>query len=205
MAFMLDPNFAYLLIVAGFLLLVFALLTPGTGLFEAGAVVVLALAAWRIVELSVNVWALVLLGLGIVPFILAIRNMRRNLSLGLTIAAFVIGSAFLFRSETWWQPAVHPVLALVTSFAAGSLFWLMTTKILEAKDKRPSHDLTGLVGSLGEARTDIRAEGSVYLHGEMWTAESEHPISAGRRVKVVSREGFVLHVKEIEEIEELGK
>ncbi|NIW45512.1 MAG: hypothetical protein GWN30_12420 [Gammaproteobacteria bacterium] len=198
MAFLLDPNFAYLLIVAGFLLLIFALLTPGTGFFEAGAVIILGLAAWRIVDLSINVWALVLLVLGLVPLIFAIRNRQRTLNLALTVAAFVIGSAFLFRAEKWWQPAVNPVLAVVTSLAAGGLLWLMTTKILEAEEKQPSHDLSGLVGSIGEARTDVHAEGSVYLRGEMWTAESEEPIPAGSRVKVVSREGFVLHVEEID-------
>lgn len=202
MAFLLDPNFAYLLIVAGFLLLVFALLTPGTGLFEVGAIILLGLAAWRIVELSINLWALIVLALGVIPFIFAIRNRQRTMNLVLTLAAYVIGSAFLFRAEKWWQPAVHPVLAVVTSIAAGGLFWLMTTKVLEAEGKRPSHDLGGLVGSFGEARTDVHAEGSVYLKGEMWTAESELPIRAGARVKVISREGFVLHVIEVENLED---
>jgi len=202
MAFLLDPNFAYLLIVAGFLLLVFSLLTPGTGLLEVGAVILLGLAAWRIVELSINVWALVVLALGVVPFIFAIRNKQRTLNMVLTVAAFVVGSAFLFRADEWWRPAVHPVLAVVTSIAAGGLFWLMTTKVLEAEGKLPSHDLGSLVGSVGEARTDVHAEGSVYLRGEMWTAESEHPIPAGARVEVVSRDGFVLHVKEIEDLED---
>jgi membrane-bound serine protease (ClpP class) len=202
MAFLLDPNVAYLLIVTGFLLVIFALLTPGTGLLEVGAIMVLALAGWRIIELSINFWALVLLVLGLVPFVFAVRNKQRTLNLVLTVAAFVVGSAFLFREEQWWQPAVHPVLAVVTSIAAGGLLWLMTTKVLEAEDKRPSHDLSGLVGSIGEARTDVNIEGSVYLKGEMWTAESEQPIKAGARVQVVSRDGFVLHVKEIDHLEE---
>lgn len=198
MAFLLDPNVAYLLIVAGFLLTVFAILTPGTGLFEAGAVVVLGLAAWRVWELSINPWALVVLVLGIVPYIFAIQNKQRRLNLLLTLAALVIGSAFLFRSERSWVPAVHPVLAIVTSVAAGGLFWLMTTKVLEAEGRKPSHDLTGLVGSIGETRTAVHDEGSVYVHGEMWTAESEEPIPPGAHVKVVAREGFVLRVVEID-------
>jgi membrane-bound serine protease (ClpP class) len=198
MDLILDPNFAYLLIVVGFMLTIFAILTPGTGLFEAGAVVVLGLAAWRIIELEINLWALILLVLGIVPFIFAVRNRQRQLNLGLTLAALIIGSAFLFPSEEWWRPAVHPALAVVTSLAAGGLIWLMMTKILEAESKSPSHDLSGVVGAVGEARTAIHDEGSVYLKGEMWTAHSEHPIAAGSHVRVVARRGFVLEVEAFE-------
>ncbi|MFN2144926.1 MAG: NfeD family protein [Anaerolineales bacterium] len=199
MDIILDPNVAYLLIVIGFILTIFAIITPGTGLFEVGAVIVLGLAAWRVLELEINVWALFLLIAGIIPFIFAVRNKNRTLNLALTLAAFVIGSAFLFRSEVWWRPAVNPVLAVVTSVAAGSLIWLMMSKVLEAESKPPSHDLSGLVGKVGEARTDIHLEGSVYLQGETWTAESEAPIKAGSFVKVLSRNGFVLKVEETNE------
>lgn len=199
MDIILDPNVAYLLIVIGFLLTIFAILTPGTGIFEVGALIVLGLAAWRVLELEINTWALVVLVAGLVPFIFAVRNKRRTLSLVLTLVAFVIGSAFLFRSTVWWKPAVHPVLAVVTSIAAGSLIWLMMAKVLEAENKAPAHDLSGLVGSVGEARTDIHLEGSVYLQGEMWTAESEQPIKAGSHVRVVARKGFVLIVEKIDE------
>ena len=199
MDFILDPNVAYLLIVIGFLLTIFAILTPGTGLFEAGAVIVLGLAAWRILELEINVWALVVLILGFVPFFFAVRDKKRSLNLSLTLVAFVIGSAFLFRADTWWRPAVNPALAVITSLAAGGLIWLMMSKVLEAESRLPAHDLSGLVGSVGEARTDVHHEGSVYLRGEMWTAESEKPIKSGTFVKVISRQGFVLHVEETDD------
>jgi membrane-bound serine protease (ClpP class) len=201
MDIILDPNVAYLLIVIGFMLTIFAILTPGTGLFEVGAVIVLGLAIWRVIELEINLWALFVLVAGIVPFIFAVRNKRRTLNLVLTLATFVIGSAFLFRSEVWWRPAVNPVLAVVTSIVAGSLIWIMMSKVLEAESKSPAHDLGKLVGSVGEARTDIHLEGSVYLQGEMWTAESEHPIKAGSHVKVLSRNGFILRVEKVDEPE----
>ncbi len=67
MEIILDPNVAYLLIVIGFILTIFAILTPGTGIFEVGAVIVLGLAAWRVLELEINVWALIVLVAGIVP------------------------------------------------------------------------------------------------------------------------------------------
>jgi membrane-bound ClpP family serine protease len=59
----------------------------------------------------------------------------------------------------------------------------------------PSHDLSALVGQIGEAKTHIHAEGSVQVDGELWSARSEKSIPNGSAVKVVAREGFVLVVE----------
>ena len=197
--FLLNPNIAYLLIVVGFLLTVFAILAPGTGMIEVGAVFIMLFVGYQIYNLPINPWALGLLGLGIVPFILTLRQKKPTLNLALTALAFVTGSAFLFRSDNWWVPAVHPVLAVVVSIVAGGFFWLITIKILEARFKTPSHDLSGLIGAIGEARTDVHLEGSVYVGGEKWTAQSDTPIIVGTRVKVISREGLILQVEKIDE------
>ena len=46
--FLLDPNIAYLFIVIGFLLTVFAILAPGTGMLEVGAIFVLLFVGYQI-------------------------------------------------------------------------------------------------------------------------------------------------------------
>ena len=93
---LLDPNVAYLMIVVGFLLTVFAILTPGTGFLEAAAVVVLFIIGYQISAMPVNVWALILLLACIVPFIFALRQKRVTLNLLLTGLCFTVGSSFLF-------------------------------------------------------------------------------------------------------------
>jgi membrane-bound serine protease (ClpP class) len=197
MDFLLDPNIAYLLIVAGLLLALFAIITPGTGMFEIGAIFILLIVGYQVYHLEVNIWAAILLAVGLIPFIFAVRGKKETLNLILTAVAFVVGSAFLFRSDEWWQPAVNPILTIVVSLSAGGIFWIMTTKVLEARAKEPAHDLSGLIGAVGEARTDIHLEGSVYLKGENWTAFSDKPIKAGKQVKVLTREGLMLHVEEL--------
>ena len=62
---------------------------------------------------------------------------------------------------------------------------------------RPSHDMDALIGMVGEARTKIHAEGSVYIGGELWSARSEKSIPAGSSVRVVRREGFSLVVEKV--------
>ena len=191
---LLNPNVAYLLLVAGFTFATLSLLAPGTGLLEIGALFALLLAGWGIYNLPVNFWALGVLLLGVFPFLLAVRRSGRLTFLGISILALVVGSAFLFRGEGW-RPAVDPVLALLVSVLVTGFFWVVVQKTLEAERARPTHDLDALVGSLGEAKTEVHMEGTVQVAGELWTARSAEPIPDGARIRVIGREGLILDVK----------
>jgi len=109
--FLLNTNLAYLFLMAGFSLSFMAILTPGTGILEIGALFGLMLAGWGIYNLPINYWALALLILGVFPFIFALRKSGRMLYLGISIFALIIGSAFIFRGEVWWRPEVSIYLS----------------------------------------------------------------------------------------------
>ena len=98
MNFLTDPNIAFVLLVSGFVLATLALFAPGTGLVELGALFALALAAYSLASLPINVWALVILILGVIPFVLAMRKTRHWVFLLIGIAALVVGSIFVFRN-----------------------------------------------------------------------------------------------------------
>lgn len=194
MDFLLEPNVAYLILLGGVLLGLMSLVTPGTGLFEVGAFFCLALSGYTVYKLSFNWWALVILVLSIVPFVYAIQKPKRELYLGLSIFLLVIGSVFIFAVDGW-KPAVNPFVALVTSGLLSAFLWIAVRKSTQAAEARPAHDLEVLVGSIGEARSKVHEEGSVYVAGEMWSAKSGEPIPAGSSVRVVRREGFTLVVE----------
>jgi len=195
---LLNPNLAYLLLVIGSMLAILALFTPGTGVLEIGALFILILAGWQVYNLPINAWALVLLIVGVIPFILAMRRSRQAGYLVVAILAFIIGSSFMFRGERWWQPAVNPILAAVVSISSGGFVWYAVVKVVEADQRTPSHDLTSLVGSIGETRTAVHEDGSVQVHSELWTARSLEPIPTGAKVRVVGREGFILNVEPVD-------
>jgi membrane-bound ClpP family serine protease len=198
MEVLLNPNVAYILLVAGFSLTVMAILAPGTGLLEILALFTLVLAGYGVYNIPFNWWALVLLILGVVPFILALRKFGNLLFLFISILAMVIGSSFLFRGETWYVPAVNPILAVVVSLMTASYFWIALSKILEAEHNRPTHDLSTLIGMTGEAKSDIQAEGSVQVDGELWSATSQELIPTGSFVRIKGREGFILEVEKLD-------
>jgi membrane-bound serine protease (ClpP class) len=190
-----NPNIAYLLLVIGFILAGLAIINPGTGVLEIAAIFILLLAGWEVYILGVNLWALVVMLLGIVPFFLAVRRRGNRYLLALSFAALVIGSWFLFPTENWWQTAINPLLFIVVSALTIGFLWLVTVKVVEAESIRPTHDLDGLIGQIGETRTNLRNEGSVQVAGELWTARSQEPIPQNRPVRVIGREGFILLVE----------
>ena len=196
MDFLLEPNIAYLILLGGVLLGLMAIVTPGTGLFEVGAFFCLALAGYAIYNLSFNWWALIILVLSIVPFIYAVQKQKREIYLGLSILLLVIGSVFLFAVDGW-KPAVNPFVALISSGLLSVFLWIVVRKTAQAAGARPVHDLETLIGSTGEAKSNIHEEGSVYIAGEMWSARSNQPIPAGSSIRVVRREGFILVVEKI--------
>lgn len=197
MEILINPNIAYLLIVIGIVMVIMALFAPGTGLLELGAFFVLLLAFWEISQLPINLWALALLILGVIPFILAVRKSHKLIYLVIALVAFIIGSIYLFKGEYWWQPGVNPLLAIITSVLACGFLWIAISKVLESEKLRPQHDLGQIINKIGEAKTDIFDEGSVQIESELWSAHSEVPIPVGSDVRVIKMNGFILEVEPV--------
>lgn len=200
MDLLLDPNIAYMILVVGFVLGVLALFTPGTGFLEVGVLLAILLAGYAIIRQPINLWALILLAVGVIPFLIALRRFKKWLYLIPAIVSIVIGSIFLFRTETG-NPAINPALASLMSVITVVMLWIIGRKGLEALQLQPSQDLSALIGQTGIARSDIRNSGTVYVGGEEWTARSEKLIKDGRLVRVIDREGLVLLVEPAEKEE----
>lgn len=188
-----NPNIAYILLVAGFVLALLAIVAPGTGMLEVGAFFLLALAGWAIYHIGFNLWALIVMLMAFIPFVYAIRKPKREWALALGILGVIAGSLYLFPTDGF-LPAVNPFLAALVSLLAAGFLWWTIRKVVAAHHARPLQDLRSLIGQVGEAKTRIQQEGTVQMAGELWSARSEKPIPAGSRVQAVGREGFILVV-----------
>ncbi len=195
MEYFVSPDVAYLLLVVGLLIATLALVTPGTGVLEVIAFTILAIAGWIVSQLNFNWVAIVILVIGVFPFLLALRKTQKLLFLVISLVALSVGSTFLFIDKNW-RPVVHPVLAVLINFLAIGFFWIVIRKGMDAIISKPAHDLSSLVNSTGETKTEVFQEGSVYAGGELWSAISQKPIPANRKVKVINRQGFTLEVEE---------
>ncbi len=197
MEFLINPNVSYMLLVLGVVTAALALFAPGTGLLEASAVIVLVLAGYGLANLPINIWAIVVILVGVVPFILGLlQRLPRKYRVRLMVAAaliFLFGSAFLYQG-TGVLTAVNPILMLILWPVALGLTWFIAQKGMEAADSRPMFNLDQLVGMTGQASSDIRGEGTVYVNGEEWSAISKTFIPAGSPVRVLRRNGLTLEV-----------
>lgn len=196
MQILLNPDIAYLLIVAASLLVLIAIIVPGTGLPEVGALFTLFLAGYAVYYLSFNGWALALMILSLVPFFLSIRQSHSGLWLALSILGLTAGSVFFFPAKEGWI-SVNPFLAITTSALYAAFVWLAARKTIQAAQSRPVQDISMLIGQRGEAKTQIGEEGSAQVSSELWSARSAKPIPAGSAVRVIGREGFTLIVEEV--------
>ncbi len=198
MEILIDPNVAYLLLVVGIVLAIMALFAPGTGILEIGALFVLFLAGWEMSQLPINLWALVLLILGVIPFILAVRKSRNLVFLVDRFDRFChwfrlpVSRCKLVAARREPIPGDHRLSCLPAVISG-----LPPPKCWKPKKCKPRHDLAKIIGDIGEAKTDIYNEGSVQIGSELWSARSSVPIPEGSKVRVVKREGFILEVEPV--------
>jgi len=191
-----NPDLAYLIIVVTTLLIFSAVVTPGTGVLEILAFGAILVSAVLLFSIQFNLWALLLIVLSIIPFVLALYSrQRRAWLLPISIAMVTVGSIFLFVTPTG-KPAVNPLLAVVTSVLADGFLWFAVHKGLQAQMQKADNVLEDIVGHVGEAKSDIHAEGSAMVDGQLWSARSEQKIQSGSMVKVTGRNGFILLVEQ---------
>ena len=191
-----NPNIAYLLMLLGFYGIFFELTNPGAIFPGVIGAISLILAFYSFQTLPVYYAGLLLILLAVVLFILEIFVTSFGLlSIGGLISMF-IGSLMLFESPLPFfklsLKVILPGVILTTLF-----FTLTVFLVVKAYRRKPVTGSEGLVGMEGNAKTDILKDGQVSVHGEIWNAWSDEPISAGDKIVVESMEHLKFKVKKL--------
>jgi len=190
-----TPTAVYVLLVLGLWGIAFELTQPGIGAAGVAGVLAVAFAAYELTVVPVA-W----LGLGLIVAGMALQGLdvviRRVALLTATgTAAFVAGSILAWRGVA---PAIDLAWWLVALLTAGGvlLFGFGLTVALRSRERVRSAQM-GLVGLVGEVRSDLDPEGGVYVKGALWRARSmDGPIPKGTRVRVRGIDGLILRVQE---------
>jgi membrane-bound serine protease (ClpP class) len=193
-----DPNVGFILMTMAIYGIIFELSNPGSvfpGVIG-GLALILALASFAVVE--VNVAGLLLIGFAMVLFIADIKVPSHGVLTAGGIASFIFGSLLLTEHQA---PFLRISLTLILTMAAltAAFFAFAVGAGIRAQRRKVQTGREGLVGAVGVARTDLAPAGTVFVQGELWSAQSENgTIAAGQRIRVTRVAGLHLEVRKEE-------
>lgn len=188
-----NPTIAYILLTLGIWGLFFELSNPGAIFPGIVGGICLILAFFALQTLPINYAGLLLMILALIFFILEVKIVSYGaLTIG-GIISMVLGSLLLFESPLPYMRASLTVI--ITIVAATALFFIVAVGLaLRARKRKVTTGGRGLMGEAGVARTALKPEGDVFIHGEIWRAEADQPIKKGEKVIVTGVEHLTLKV-----------
>ena len=179
-----NPNLAYILLMIGLLGLYFEFAHPGAILPGVLGGISLLLAVFAFQILPINYVGLGLVLLAVILFILEVKVQSFGMLAIGGIAAMIIGSLMLIKAPIdELRPSLRFILPVAIGVSLIVLFLL--TLVFRAQARRSFSGREGMIGEMGTARTDLAPSGRVFVHGELWTAETEEPVRTGEKVKVI--------------------
>src|SRR5580700_1504956 len=192
--FLLDPNIAFLVLAVGALALYAEFNHPGAVIPGVVGVVFILLALFALNLLPTRYAAFTLIIAAFVLFILEAKFATHGI-LGIAgIACLTLGGLLLvdgpipeMRVKLWTALGVSIPLGVITIF--------LMTIALRARRNKVVTGAAGLIGAVGEARTDIDPEGKVFVLGELWNAHAPSRVGIGDHVVVRKVEGLELEVE----------
>jgi len=191
-----NPNVAYTLMMLGTLGLIFEFTHPGIGFPGIAGLICLLLALYAFQALPVSYAAIALLLLGLVLLAAEIKVASGGL-LGLGgVISLTLGSLLLIESPNPdLQVSLQVIIPTVGTLAVLTLF--VVRRALQAQTQRVATGASGLLGETGTASTDLRPEGQVFVHGELWNATSPQGVKRGEKVRVIQVNGMQLLVERL--------
>ncbi|HSH84994.1 MAG TPA: nodulation protein NfeD [Guyparkeria sp.] len=190
-----NPNIAYILLLIGIYGIIFELANPGAIVPGTIGSIALILAFFALQVMPLNYAGLALVLLGIV-FMIAEAFVPSFGALGIGgLAAFTVGSIML-----WDDPNLNIALPLIIGVAIGIgafSIWILG-RFMALRRRKPATGQDEMVGLVGTARETFDTTGRVWVHSELWTADTRAPVKAGQAVRVVAIDGLRLTVEPVE-------
>jgi membrane-bound serine protease (ClpP class) len=190
---LMEPDFAFLLLIIGALALYFEFNHPGAVIPGAVGVVFILLAAFALNLLPTRYAAL---GLILGAFGLFAAEAKFATHGVFTVGGIVLltlGGLLLVDSPIP-EMRVHLLTALAVSIPFGLITAFLMTIAVKARRNKVVTGAQGLVGETGVAQTALSPQGKVFVHGELWDAVASTSLPVGQLVVVRQIDGLTLQV-----------
>ncbi len=197
LAYIMDPNVAFILLAIGALALYAEFNHPGAVVPGTVGVVFILLAIFALNLLPTRFAAVVLILASFVLFALEAKFATHGvLAIG-GITTLVLGGLLLVDAPIP-EMRVKLATALAVSIPLGVITVFLMTIALRARANKVVTGAEGLVGEVAVAQTALAPAGKVFVHGEIWDAVASENVSPGGKTVVQKVDGLELRVKPVE-------
>lgn len=197
-----NPNIAYLLLIAGVLGLAIELLSPGLIFPGAFGLLSFLLGLYGTAQLPVTAAGILLLVLGVGLIVAEAHLPTSGVLGGVGVVALAVAGLLLFDTDSEGFGVSIPLVIGIAIFFGGGLA-IAVSKVVEARRGPVYTGSEELVGREGVVRVALDPVGQVFVEGALWRAEvvdrDAAPVTSGVRVRVESVDGLTLMVRPIAE------
>ena len=193
LAYILDPNVAFILLAVGALALYAEFNHPGAVVPGTVGVVFILVAIFALNLLPTRFAAVVMIFASFILFALEAKFATHGvLAIG-GIVTLTLGGLLLVDAPIP-EMRVHLVTALAVSIPLGLITVFLMSIALKARANKVVTGVQGLIGEVGLAHSALSPQGKVFIHGELWDAVSSTVVPSGQQVIVRQVDGLQLQV-----------
>jgi membrane-bound serine protease (ClpP class) len=193
LAYLMDPNVAFILLAVGALALYAEFNHPGAVVPGTVGVVFILIAIFALNLLPTRFAAIVLIFASFILFALEAKFAAHGvLAIG-GIVTLTLGGLLLVDAPIP-EMRVHLLTALAVSIPLGIITVFLMSIAVKARANKVVTGVQGLIGEVGVAQSALSPQGKVFVHGELWDAISSANLPAGQPVVVRQVDGLRLSV-----------
>ena len=193
---LMDPNLAVLILVLGGLLIYIEFNAPGTIIPGALGTVLVLISLFALNLLPLHYASGLLLIIAFALMLLEVKFASHGVLAFAGIVCLVFGALTLVDGPIP-EMRVHLATALATGIAFGLITIFLVRIALLARRNKTILGVDSMIGQTAVASDAINPHGQIFIHGELWQAESTSPIKQGDSVRVIARKGLLLFVEPI--------
>ncbi len=193
LGFLMDPNIAFLILIIGAAAIYAEFNHPGAVIPGVVGIIFVVLAVFALGLLPVRFAGVALILTAFVLFALEAKFGTHG-ALGVGGIVMMILGALLLVDGPIPQMRIKLLTAIAVSVPFGLLTIFLVDIAVRARRNKVVTGKRGLIGEIGVARTLLRPEGKVFVHGELWNATSSVPVDPGSSVRVTAVHDLTLTV-----------
>ena len=194
LGWLVNPNVAMLLLVGGALLIYLEFNAPGTIVPGALGTLMVLLAIFALDLLPIRYTAVMLIVAAVVLLLLEAKFGGHGALAIAGIVCLTFGTLTLVAAPVP-EMAVSPAVAIAVSAAFAGITFFLVQVAMRARRQKSLLGPSALVGSRAFAMEPLNPNGHILVEGEIWSAVSSEPVSAGTPLRVVGLEQYLLHVE----------